>query len=245
MALTPPAASASIEDKLQFLINSAVTSQTQFQEMRSLLVANQSRIELTESKVTDLEAEVKKLKVAVNTAEQQTRTLSVRILGLSPVEDEVNGPDPHLATAKLVYDRILRPILSHAKTNGKISTIPSLVNTITKAFRTSKLTSTSSSPPIIINLASSAIKTVIFSSKRDAMPQPSPADRSNGAKKLTLSEDLTPDTFAVLKCLRDDKRVSRAWTVDGHIRFIRSGDSNNTIVKVKSVYDSVDSILSK
>jgi hypothetical protein len=240
---TPPTPDASIEDKLQFLINSAVNANLQFQEMRTLLSSNQTRITKAESKIADLEKEVKSLKNTVNNSEQQSRTLSIRILGLSPSEDELNGPDKPAATAKLVYDRILRPILSHAKTNGKLSSIPSISNTIQKAFRTARTLTASSSPPIIVNLVTPAIKTVIFTSKRDALPAPSAADKANGAKRITLSEDLTPDSFACLKSLREDKRVARAWSIDGHIRFVRAGDNDNTIVKVSSVYDSPDIIL--
>jgi hypothetical protein len=242
---TPPLPNASIEDKLQFLIQSAVNTNTQFQEMRNLLTSNQVRIEQTEGKVAALESEVKRLKVTVNNSEQQSRTLSIRILGLAPSEDEINGPDKSAATAKLAYDRILRPILSHAKTNGKISTIPSISNTIQKAFRTAKISpsSASSSPPIIITLTSHAIKTAIFSSKKDALPPPSAADKANGAKRITLSEDLTPDNFACLKALREDKRVARAWSVDGQLKYIKAGDNDNIINRVPSIYEPLDTII--
>jgi hypothetical protein len=241
----PPSSDASLDEKLQFLIQSAVNTQCQFTEMRTLLQNNQVRVAQAESKIVSLEAEVKKLKESVNSSQQQAKLLTVRLLGLSPSDDEINGPDPSVATAKLAYDRILRPILNHAKTNGKISSIPSLSNTITKAFRTSKLSSNNSSPPIIIQLASAPLKTAIFSSKRDALPPPSAADKANGAKRISLSEDLTADSFQFLKALRDDKRVSRAWSVDGHIRYIAADDNDNVIRRVKSIYDSLDSILSK
>jgi hypothetical protein len=238
----PPAISASIEEKLQFLIQSAVDTQAQMSEMRTLLVTNQDRIEKTEVKVKSLEDEVKKLKLIVNSNEQQKRILSVRILGLAPSDDELNGPDPQAATAKLAYDRVIRPILTHAKTSGKLSSIPSCANSVTKAFRTAKLVNLNSSPPIILTLSSSSIKTVIFSSRRDALPPPSAADKANGAKRLVLSEDLTTDSFSFLKALREDKRVNRAWSIDGQIRFIRADDPSNTIMRVRSVYDSINDI---
>jgi hypothetical protein len=244
MMLPPPAADASMEDNIRYLIQFAVESQVQAHETRNLLLANQSRITQTEAKVATLQDEVNHLKVIVNTNEQQKKTLSLRLLGLAPSDDEINGPDPSAATAKLVYDKIIRPILANAKTKGKIANVPILSNTIAKAFRTSKPTQPNISPPIIVMVVSPAIKLAILTNKKDALPLPSPADRANGAKRITLNEDLTGDSFALLKALREDKRVSRAWSVDGNIKFIRANDSDNIIHRVKSVYDPLDKILS-
>jgi hypothetical protein len=63
-------------------------------------------------------------------------------------------------------------------------------------------------------------------------------------RKITISEDLPSDTFSLLKTLREDKRVSRAWTVEGHIKYIKAGDADNIVHRVKSIYDTVESILS-
>jgi hypothetical protein len=163
-----------------------------------------------------------------------------------PSEEELNGPDANAANAKLAYEKIIRPILTSAKAKGKIASVPSLANTIVKAFRTAKLQPNQPCPPppIIINLISQNVKIAIMSCKKGAIPIPTPNEKSSGIKRISLNEDLNSDTFSLLKSLREDKRVSRAWTVDGNIKFIRANDSDNVIHRVKSVYDSPDTILS-
>ena len=56
-------------------------------------------------------------------------------------------------------------------------------------------------------------------------------------------EGLTPPTFQMLKMLllRDDKRVSRAWTVEGRIRYVK--EKEETIRTVASVFDHLNIIL--
>jgi hypothetical protein len=229
---------------IRYLIQFAVESQKQSQETREMLVANQNRIEATDARVTALQTEVKHLKEVVNSNEQQKKSLSLRLLGLAPSEEELNGPDVNAATAKLAYDKIIRPILSSAKAKGKVASVPSLANTIVKAFRTAKLSpSQTSPPPIIITLVSLNIKIAILTNKKGNIPLPSPSDQSSGNKRISLNEDLTADTFALLKALREDRRVGRAWTVDGNVKFIRANDADNVIQRVRSVYDPIEKIL--
>jgi hypothetical protein len=246
-ALAPPPAGGSMEENMRYLIQGMANTQVQLGEMKALLTSNQTRITQLEDQVTGLSCEVKTLKELVNSREQQSRNLTVRILGLPVTENEVNGPDPAAATARTAYERIIRPILSSAKTKGKISTLPSIQNTVVKAYRTARTSSTPSvpPPPIILHLISPNIKTAIFSARKDALPKPSDAERDLGLKKFLLVEDLTPPTFAFLKQLKEDKRVDRAWTVDGQIKFTRAGDKENIIYKVRSIYNTIDSLFSK
>jgi hypothetical protein len=171
--LTPPADNASMEDNIKYLIKFAVESQRHSQETRDLLISNQSKIEATDNRVTALQGEVKHLKEIVNTNEQQKKTLSLRLLGLPPSDEELNGPDANAATAKLAYEKIIRPILTSAKAKGKIASVPSLTNTITKAFRTAKLSPSSSNiPPIIITVVSLNVKIAILTNKKGNIPPP-------------------------------------------------------------------------
>jgi hypothetical protein len=236
-----------MEENMRYLIQGMANTQLQLSEMKNLLTSNQARIVQLEDQVSGLHGEVKQLKELVNSREQQSRSLTVRILGLPVTEDEIHGPDPASATAKTAYDCILRPILSAAKSKGKISTLPALQNTVNRAYRAAKPTSASASPPppIILHLTSNAIKTAVFTSKRDSLPNPSDAEKSLGLKKFLLVEDLTPPTFSFLKLLKDDKRVARAWTVDGQVRYIMDGDKDNVIRKVKSIFNTVDSLFQK
>ncbi len=55
-------------------------------------------------------------------------------------------------------------------------------------------------------------------------------------------EDLTGDTYKKLRELARDDRVAGCWTVGGTIRLKKTSDPS-TVLRVKSVYDSNDSIL--
>jgi hypothetical protein len=231
-----------MEENIRFLIQAAVNTNMQLNETKALLTANQTRLASAESKIVKLETEMKQLKDVVNHREQQSRLLSIRITNLPVSEDEINGPDPAAATAKLAYERVIRPLLTAAKTKTKISSVPTLPNVISKAFRVAKPAASSPPPPIIIHLTSANLKTVIFTMKKEAMPRLSEAERTQFQKRLLLSEDLTPPTFAFLKQLKGDERVSRAWTVDGQVRFVKEGDTNNYVHKVRSVFNTIDSL---
>jgi len=240
-----------MEENIKYLTKCSVISQvqlakvnTQLQETQALLTTNQLRVTTLEGEVSSMSKEIKSLKEVVNHREQLARNLVIRINGLPLSEDEIHGPDAAGAAAKAAYDRILRPILTAAKTKAIIPTTPSLNNTIVKAYRfTIKSASMSGPPPIVLTLASSAIKTAIFKAKKDAMPTTSDADKAAGSKRFTMAEDLTPPTYQFLQRLREDKRVSRAWSVDGAIRYVRDGDKDNIVRKIRSIYDSLDSIL--
>jgi outer membrane murein-binding lipoprotein Lpp len=236
---TPPPPNASMEENIRFLIQAAV-------ETHTLLATNQARISKVEEEVVTLRNDVKQLKEIVNNREQQVRNLTVRLSGICLTEEERLGPDPAAAAAKNAYERVIRPLLQAAKSCGKISSTPNMANIITKAFRTSKPPSSPNAPPppIIIHLSSAAYKSAILSMRKESLPKPNDAEKSIGIKRLYLSEDLTPPTHTLLKKLKDDKRTSRVWTVDGQIRFVKDGDPNSFVHKVRSVFDPIETILS-
>jgi hypothetical protein len=240
-----------MEDNIRFLIQCAVDTNmqlketnNQLQETKALLTSNQVRITKVEENVASLQSEVKQLKEIVNGREQQARNLSLRLHGLSVSDDELNGPDAAAAAAKTSYERVLRPLLTAAKANGKIPSTPSLQNTIVKAYRGSKpSTRPNATPPtIIIHLASPAVKTAILTMRKDSLPRPSDHEKSLGIKRFFLSEDLTPPTHSFMRLLKDDKRTSRVWSIDGQIRFTKEGDPDNFVYKVKSVFDPIDTL---
>jgi hypothetical protein len=231
-----------MEENIRFLIQAAVNTNKQLIETKSLLTSNQVRLTTAEAKITKLETEVKQLKETSNHREQQHRSLCIRIINLPVTDDEINGPDPAAATAKTAYERVIRPLLNAAKTKSKISSVPTLPNVITKAFRLAKPNVSSPPPSILVHLSSPNIKSVIFIMKKEAMPRLSDAERAQFQKRLLLTEDLTPPTFAFLKQLKNDERVSRAWTVEGQIRFVKEGDTENIVHKVRSIFSPLDSL---
>ena len=241
-----------MEENIKYLIKCSVSSQVQFakissqlQDTQVLLTSNQERVTHLEQEVTSLNKELKVLKEVVNTREQVSRNLVIRINGVPQSEDETHGSDAAGAAAKTAYDRVLRPILAAAKTKAIIATLPTLNSTIVKAYRMGSRTSPprAGHPPIVVTLASSAIKLAIFRAKKGAMPALSDADKAAGSKSITMAEDLTPPSYQFLQKLREDKRVARAWTVDGAVRYVREDDKDGIVRKVRSIYDPLDSIL--
>jgi hypothetical protein len=244
-----------MEQKVQFLVNNAVELRQQLAEARDQIREYKTLLDASNSRVTTLEGEMsvayrdpKSLKETVNSREQASKVLSVRIVGLPVSEEEANGPDPGKAASKVAYERIIRPLLSAAKERGILSSIPSLTNTIAEAYRMRiKIIAGRKAlpPPIVIRLVSHNVKTAIFRAKKEAVPFPTEEEKTAGLKRFMLAEDLTPASFNFLRELREDSRVERAWTVDGRIRYTRAGDKDSYVHKITSIFDPIDSIFRK
>jgi hypothetical protein len=205
----------------------------------------QSRVVVLEDNVAKLNRQVYDLQNVVNTREQELKSQSVRVTGFPFTEEERASTDGKYLSKK-IYDRILTPILNQAKTKNHIERVPTLANTIQSCFRVGQAaarTGTGAPPPVILKLSSDVIKLAIMRNKRQATPAPTPEEKNLGITRFIVSEDLTPPCFRLLKDLQRNEEVGKVWTVDGRIRWMLK-DSNN-IHRVKSVFDSVESIISK
>jgi hypothetical protein len=80
--------------------------------------------------------------------------------------------------------------------------------------------------------------------KKDNIPSPTDAERAAGINRFANVEDLTSVNAKRLKEYRDDSRVSRAWTVDGRIRFVLAA-SPDVIRKASSPFISAADIIDK
>jgi len=203
-----------------------------------------TRLDTCEADVKNCFAELYAVKEQLNHLEQRDRALTIRVFNLPVSEDEKNTTDPSgKVTAKLVYDRILKPVMNHAKEKALIATVPTLPNCITECFRLRPRNSTPARPtPVIVKLASSVLKSAIFRAKNDSLPAPTEAERTAGIRRFHLSEDLTPASFTCLMNLRASDKIERAWSVSGEIRFTIKGDTNQ-VRKVKSVFDPISMIV--
>jgi hypothetical protein len=208
----------------------------------------------TDAKLDALQQELVNVKISANNRDQILRMKSVKLSGFPISDDEKNASDAEKFLAKRVYDKILLPILTAAKEDGALDSVPTLAKTIDEIRRISAwsppsanvvgLATKEKAPPlIIITLCNSPIRLAILRYKKENIPSPSPADRSLGTKGFFISEDVTPTTAKLLRDLLADERVDRAWTVEGRIRYTRTGDKNRRVYKVKSVFDSVATIL--
>ena len=92
---------------------------------------------------------------------------------------------------------------------------------------------------------SKEIRDAVLRSKKEYIPATSAAERAGGIKRFSLVEDLTRPTHQLFRELVADERVGAVWTVDGRIRFIRSGDKANKVVKAPSPFMSVEELLKK
>jgi len=237
MEFTIPGSGASVDQKLDFLIQLSVSTAKEMATIKTSVEALQTRVTAAETDIGSSQNEIKMLKNTVNRLEQASRNLNIRIMGIPLVEGE--------NVAKVAYDRVIKPILIKAKDNNKISTIPQLATLITEAYRVRPrlsdeimLSDRPIYPPhIIVKLSSSAFKTVIFSSKKDGLPSPSEAERAAGIRRFAVVEELTPLTFKYLKQLRECREVERAWTVNGQILYILNGDQLRTVRRISSIFD--------
>ena len=241
LSVPQPPGSLTMEQSIQSMMAtlSALNNKIDFfmKEMSEL----KSRVETAENDVKHAYKEIYALKDQVNTFDQRDRALVIRIFGLPPSTDEKESVDSAKFAAKNVYDRILRPILSHAKDKALIPTLPGLDKVIAEAFRLKPRNSAiAKPPPIVVKLTNSAIKSAIFRAKKESLPQPTPHEIDSGLRRFHLAEDLTPASYNFLMELRGHEKVERAWTVDGEIRFTKKGDSTSFVHKVKSIFEGLD-----
>jgi hypothetical protein len=82
----------------------------------------------------------------------------------------------------------------------------------------------------------------IMRNKKSSLPAPTTPERDIGIRRFMIVEDLTPATFQMFKLLKGREEIDKIWSIEGKLRFKMKGQEN--IFKVKSVFDSVESILS-
>jgi hypothetical protein len=245
-----PLHTSSIEQSLQFLVANSQATNAKLDAVLAELKEVKTRVVQAECDIKNAFTEIFELKDKLNSFEQKDRATAIRIFGLPLSDEEKEGADSQRATAKVAYERLLRPILSSAKDKGLISTLPHLPNVIVEAFRLNTKKNSSSTtparpPPILIKLASTPIKTAIFKSKSTSLPEPTDAEKIAGISRFHIAEDLTSPTFNLLMDLRSHERVERAWTTEGQVRFTIKGDRTSYVYKVKSVFDNIDTIIPK
>ncbi len=98
----------------------------------SLFIEQQAKIVSLEKDVISLKSEVRTLQDTLNIREQESRSLNLRITGVVYTEDEKSNP---ATLNKLVYDRVLLPILNLAKSNKILDRVPTVATTISSAYR--------------------------------------------------------------------------------------------------------------
>lgn len=213
------------------------------QDIKVTVAQHQVRVTELETNVTSLQKQVYALQNIVNHREQDLRNLSVRITGV-PLSEEEKATTDGRFLSKVVYDKLLVPVLNFAKSKGLIDRLPQLSNTVSICYRVGDpAAAVGSTPPIILKFASDAVRLAVLKAKRTSIPQPTAAEKFQGISRFSINEDLTPVTYKKMRELLGDERTNSVWTVEGRIRFTVPDD--RSVYRVQSVFDTVDFILSK
>jgi uncharacterized coiled-coil protein SlyX len=242
------AQNASSDQKLDMLLAAMGTlleSQAKIEKLTTTVCSLETKVASQEVTITTMQKEMKRMKEQLNDYDQQSRTQFIRLFNF-PMADDDTAADSGRALANRVYDRILKPIIVAAKAKNDITTVPQCANVIEDIYRVGKPSlkdGVQRPPPIIIRLCTKQLRLAILKNKKTSIPSPTTQERAAGIKRFVLVEDLTPHNYKKLSELLADDRIEKAWSVEGRLRFVLTG-SDKSVKKVKSVYDSVDHIVS-
>jgi hypothetical protein len=132
----PP--NATMEEKLDlalFWLASMAKQQVQVNKLEERVSALESKIASQDATINILVKENKASKEMVNSRDQESRGNTIRLFGLPVSQDETSGTKP---LSNIVYDRILKPILTAARTKGDIPTVPHAANLIDECYRSGR-----------------------------------------------------------------------------------------------------------
>jgi hypothetical protein len=236
-----------MEAKINEILSILRDQSKALEETRALLSDSLGRVSKLEEQVTVLQStvssqdrEIRLLKDKANVADQLTKANNIRLIGYPATDEETKSTDGGKSFATRIYEKILKPVLAVAKAKGDITSVPSLANTVEAVYRAGKI-SGSSTPPIVIIFNNRAARLAVLRNKRNNIPLPTDEEKSSGAKRYIIAEDLTGPSFRMLRLLQADDRVSKVWSAEGQIRYVLKSDP--TIKKVTSVHLTVDQII--
>jgi hypothetical protein len=231
-----------IQQSMQQLISYVSNQTVKVEAIEQKLAA----VEQLQKNVNVISSEVSQMREKVNRIEQASRACVVRVAGLAVSDSDMQQHGFEKAIIKRVYDRIVKLILSVAKNNGVIDSVPTMLNVIKQGYVVSKESKDKlgrQQPPILaVRFTNRFLRNTVMRLRREHMPAPSDAERAAGVTRYYVNEDLTSDT-AQVKELRSSDLVERVWTIDGRIRFTKPGDT--TIIKLGSPFMSLEEALSK
>ena len=219
---------------------------SRFDKLEAMFAASQKENADLKELVKNKDDEILQLKTRVNAVEQHNRSCCVRVFGLSIDGEESDS----LSVMSTLYNKLYLPILEGAVHRKRLPSIPPLHQLIQTAH---VLPGKDNKPkPILCRFFSSHIKTLIMQLKKDFAPRatstlaPSPSFSSTNKLPPLLYpvyDDLTRDAFRLMRAISSHKEVQSCWSVGGSIKF-RIIDSA-VIKSVRSIYDTVDNIISQ
>jgi len=259
------ASTSSSDAKLDALIASVDALTRSQQELlrsqedtKSLLETSLQRVVKLEQDVSSISAnqaastahlaahdkDILSLKIASNANEQLMKSSNIRILGYPVLDEETTAAaDGGRLLRDKIFSRVIGPILDSAVRDRFILSPVPAQEAILKIYRAGRISagSKSSPPPIVVTLSSPLIRQTIFRYKSKSLPVPNTVEKAAGAKRYYIVEDLTKPTHRLLKLLQGHDSVDKVWTIDGLLRFTKTGD--DTIHRVNNVFESIENIL--
>jgi hypothetical protein len=233
-----------VYQSLQVLITTVASLSSKIDTVEQKLAA----VEAVTERVVALEKDAHAIRSTVNSVDQEARACVVRITGLTVSEADMNQHGFEKAIIKKVYDRLVKPILNAAKTNGTIESVPTMLNVLEQGYiasRGGKDKSGKTLPPILaVRFTNRFLRNTVMRLRREHMPTPTDAEKAAGIVRYYINEDLTPETMKKVRELRESDRVERVWTMDGRIRLTLVGDTNN-IIRLPSPYVTLEEAITK
>jgi endonuclease V-like protein UPF0215 family len=231
-----------LHKSMQVLINSVTALTSKVEAVESKI----DKMEMLHKNVENITQEMCKIKETVNRVEQDSRACVVRVSGLTVSDADMKLHGFEKSIIKKVYDRIVKPVLSVAKTNGDLDSVPTMLNVLEQGYivsRGGKDKQGRAMPPVLaVRFTNRFLRNTVMRLRREHMPSPSDAEKAAGVSRYYINEDLTAETARKVKELRESALVERVWTIDGRIRLTKVGDPN-TIIKVNSPFVSLEEAL--
>ena len=212
--------------------------QTQLEEMST---ANKKLEEENVNLRTTLQqqnATIDELRANLDGVERHQRSWSIRVHNV-PLTD-IEERDPTL-TMRKVYYLLLQPILTGAKERGALRAVPDCDQLLETAHVLPGRPG--AAKPIIVRFCKRPLKALCFRYRKEFAPTTTTkGDPERERQLFPFHDDLTRSAAHKMAELQADPSVQACWSVNGQLRF-KLKDSEH-VKKVKSVFDSVETILS-
>jgi len=224
--MAPPTRAKTIDELSVILTELRTDMNSRFDALdRKISDVMKENKELRESNQR-LSTELQGMRNHLNNTEQHQRNYSIRINNLQ-LPDSISQ-NPH-KVRDFVYDTAIAPILRGAVELGDLPALPSSSSIIELAHI---LPGPDSKPrPIIARFFNRLDRGLVFKHKR----QYAPRELTNSKRlRYPFYEDLTRDSFSLMRRLNADDRTESAWSVRGQIRFKLAG--TEVVKKVDNVF---------
>lgn len=233
----------SLETQIGSISKDLTTLNNTVTTLKTSVESNTSEIAELKARMDKHDKEMLLLKSSHHKREQRLRSNTIRLFNFPYTLGE--SLENFKSLTSKVYDRVIKPTLVAAKAAGDLGSVPqqsTVIENCFRAYRKEEEPSNRSPPPVLIRLAGPNFKFAIMKNRR-VIPPPSDGERKAGLRSFVLVEDLTPEAHSLLRALQQDSRTEKVWSVNGTIHFSKPGVSGYR--KVRSVFDSVDSILAE